>query len=368
MAEKRGRRCLLLLWGLVCILCLGGFFLLRHLDAACIAALPDQLGAERWETEGKEYAEAALYLSDEEAIPDESLGTIKTAVEKALTDGGVPSSDYPWYMAASRTDAATLKNGSTEVSVSLTAYSGEYFLLHEMELRSGAFPREDALMHDTVVLCRQAAWELFASDDIAGQYVTMNGTPLYVAAVVDLPEGKYNTLALDESCPAWVFSDCPALPEDFTKSYTAIEMVLPQPIRNFAVSVMKSAVETEETDRVQDISGRFSLTNRLKVLKKLAARGISQEERVLPWYENAALLTENRLARTLLPEGLCLLVPGLSLLLALYFLNRKRTWGLHSIRDFVSACYQRHLEKRYYAKEAIRTREREAEASDDKES
>lgn len=69
-----------------------------------------------------------------------------------------------------------------------------------------------------------------------------------------------------------------------------------------------------------------------------------------PYYENAARLTENHLAIRLVPEGLLMCVPIISLLILLLLLNRKRTWGLHSIRDAVENAIDRKHQRDYAAR------------------
>ena len=84
------------------------------------------------------------------------------------------------------------------------------------------------------------------------------------------------------------------------------------------------------------------------MLKSLSVRGISSDAVEYPYYENAARLAENHLAIRLIPEGILLGVPIISLLILLLLLNRKRTWGLHSIRDAVENAIDRKHQRDYY--------------------
>ena len=65
----------------------------------------------------------------------------------------------------------------------------------------------------------------------------------------------------------------------------------------------------------------------------MALRGISDGAVSYPYWENAARLTENRLALRLIPEALLAAIPLLTLLILLLRWNHRRTWGLHSLRE-----------------------------------
>lgn len=355
-----------LVWGLAAVLCLLGALLLRHGDQAVIRTLTPQLAAQRWETEDKPYAMVSVFLPDDSAIPQSRISEIRLSVENALTDGGVGSDTHPWLYSASYQTTATLRSETASCEALLTAVTGDYFRIHPMPVRSGWYMEESELMHDRVVLSRQAAWDLFASDHVEGLLLELNGVYYQVAAVVDLEEGKFNDLAAGTTPRAWVFADSPATspaadpstvdaagPDGGLSSapgFTCMEMVLPQPVKDFAATTMKNALNgliSEQTE-ITDNSERFSLSSRFQVLKSLSVRGISSDAVEYPYYENAARLAENHLAIRLVPEGLLLCVPILSLLIVLILLNRKRTWGFHSIKDAVENAIDRKHQRDYY--------------------
>lgn len=362
-----------LLWGLVAAVCLIAALLLLRGDRKTIRELTPQLAAESFQTKEKPYAMASVFLPESEAIPQSSLGEIRLSVEKSLTDSGVGSDTHPWLYSASYQTNASLTYENAQSEVLLTAVTGDYFRIHPMQVLSGWYMDESDLMHDRVVLSRQAAWELFASDNVVGMLLELNGIYYQVAAVVEPEQGTFNEMAAGDTPRAWVFADSPALAErvsgpaeepeegqdaplpvepetDTVPGFTCMEMVLPQPVKGFAVSAMKNALKgviSEQTE-ITDNSGRFSLGSRLGVLKSLSVRGISQDAVEYPYYENAARLTENHLAIRLVPEGLLMCVPILSLLVLLILLNRKRTWGLHSIREAVENAIDRKRQRDYY--------------------
>ena len=86
-----------------------------------------------------------------------------------------------------------------------------------------------------------------------------------------------------------------------------------------------------ENYAVIDNTNRFSLANRWTALRNISTRWLDFQGIDYPYYENAAKLVENHLALRLIPEALFLGFPIISVLIWLWMLNRKRTWGIHSI-------------------------------------
>ena len=371
------RRWKWILWGLIVLVCLGVWHGLCRGDRKVVSELTDQTAYVRWETDDKPYAQASVYLPEDNAISDSVIPTIRLAIENALSAAGVPSTDYPWFYAASKTEQVTLQNGIASSNVELTLVTGDYFRIHPMVLRKGWYMSEDDVMHDRIILDRQTAWDLFYSDNVVGEFLEWNGQRYQVAAVVDYPAGKYNSEASDGTRRAWAYADSPgvtggssvpsdsedksdaasadAMPSGSTGSdvsYTCLEMVLPQPVKNFALSTLQAAVKelVPEDTTYTDNAGRFSLENRWNVLRHLSTRGISDKAIGYPYYENAAKLVENHLALRLIPEAMLLAIMGISVLIWLILLNRKRTWGLYSIPIAIENAIDRRNTRIYEAK------------------
>ena len=341
-----------ILWAAAALLCLLLALVLWQRDRVQVANLTPQQAALRWETEEKTYAMASVFLEEKHALPQDGLIEVYMNVEKVLTAGGVPSEEYPWLYAASViTDGVLVYEGNT-APVELTAVAGDFFDIHPMEVVSGWYMDKDDVMHDRIVLDRQTAWDLFYSDNVAGMYVTLNGVRYQVAAVVETESGKYNEMAAGAASRAWVFADSPAV-KDTVTGFTCIEMVLPQPVENFAATTLKTALGGFIPDKttVTDNSGRFSLKSRWQILRTIGTRGISSEAIAYPYWENAARLTENRLALGLIPEMILLLFPCVSLVILLLWLNSRRRWGLHSIRDAVENAVDRKYQRDYEARQ-----------------
>lgn len=352
--RKRSGKLKWILWGALVAICLILAAVMFRGDRAIIQTLTDQQAAQRWQTEGKPYAQTTIFLEEQDGFHQENLSEMYLNVENALTAGGVPSTEYPWLYAASCTmdgTVSTVNGTEASVDVELTLISGDYFRIHEMKLYSGWYMDKDDVMHDQIVLDRQTAWDLFYSENVAGQYVYLNGCSYIVAAVADLPEGKYNEMAGGKTQRAWIMADSPGITQEGL-CFTTIEMVLPQPIDQFAATTIKSALAgfIPDSTLALDNTGRFSLVRRWEVLRTLTTRGIAEGRVFYPYFENAARLAENQLAVRLIPEAILVLIPAVSLLVLLLYLNSRRTWGLHSIRDAVENAIDRRNARNYEAK------------------
>ncbi len=358
----------LCLWVLLVGVSLGVFGLLCRGDKQTVENLPSQLGAVRWETEDKPYSLSTVFLQERDSIPASALPEIRIQVENALTAAGTASEDYPWLYAYSRTEQATLKNGVASAQVEMTLVSGDYFKLHPLPVRNGWYFEDSEVMRDRIVLDRQTAWDLFYSDNVVGEYLTWNGQNYVVAAVVDMEPGKYNEMAAGKTCRAWALADSPGA--DQTLGFTCVEMVLPQPVKGFGISTVTAALGSylpEGTSPV-DNSERFSLVNRWSALRTISTRWISSQAIAYPYYENAARLVENHLALRLIPEGIFLGFPVISIFIWLWLLNKKRTWGLHSIRDAIERSVEKKRTRDYEARlrgEVPKKKSRRREKFDD---
>ncbi len=276
---------------------------------------------------------ASVFLDSETAIPASSLGGICLNIDKALLAGGADPANDPWIYAASRQTTAMLKSGTNRCDAALNIVAGDFFVIHPLPIIRGGYLSESDLMHDRVILDEQAAWDLFYSVNVTGQYLELEGRPCVVAAVVDTPAGKYNEMAAVGTGLAWVLSDCPALAEQEIR-FTCLEAILPEPVDGFAVLTMQNVL-AEALPRpaaVTDHATRFSLNHRWRILGELTTRGIAGEGVAYPDWERAAQLTENHLARRLIPEAVLLLIPAVSLLVFLLWLKRSQSWRLFSLR------------------------------------
>lgn len=338
------------MWVLLVGLSVLGCLLMLRGDQKMTEQLLSQRAAQRWETEEKPYAQATVFLQQQDAIPQDTVAQIRLNVENAMLSGGVAAEEYPWLYAFSRTQQAELINGIAGSTVEMTLVTGDYFQLHPLTIRSGWYFSDSEVMRDRIILDRQTAWELFYSDNVVGQFLEWNGYRYMVAAVVETEPGEFNRLAAENVQRAWVLADSPGA--DTTQGFTCVEMVLPQPVEGFAVSVMQSVLDgyLPEGTVALDNTGRFSLINRWNALRTISTRWISAKAIAYPYYENAARLMENRLALRLIPEGILAAFACISAVVWLLMLNSRRSWGLHSIPEAIERAVERKRTRDYEAR------------------
>lgn len=314
----------ILIWSLINAVCLVLLLFMIRQDHAAIDSLLAQNAADRWASSDKEYVMTSVFLDEPNAIPQDQIDTVCLNVENELTMGGVGSDTYPWIYAVSSQGKATLSHVSVHSDVELNIVSGDYFIIHPMSIINGGYISDRDLMHDRIVLDEQTAWELFYSTNVVGQYLELNGVECVVAAVINLESGRFNELAEDNINRAWILSDCPAVVEQEI-NYTCLEMILPEPLEGFALSATQNAFESilPYDVMIVDQSKRFSLSHRWYILRHLTTRGISENTVVYPYWEKAAQLVENNLARRLVTEFALFLVQSASLVILLFLLTKK---------------------------------------------
>lgn len=121
------RRWKWVLWVLAVLVSLGIFHGMCRGDQKTETTLTAQTAWQRWETEDKPYAQASVYLPEDSAISAAELSGIRLSMENTLTAAGVPSTEHPWFYAASRTEQVTLQNGIASSTVELSMITGDYF-------------------------------------------------------------------------------------------------------------------------------------------------------------------------------------------------------------------------------------------------
>lgn len=195
--------------------------------------------------------------------------------------------------------------GSAQVEA--VAVGGEFFYFHPLQLRSGAYISSDDLMDDLVVLDEELAWRLFGGVELEGMTITLNGKPFVVAGVVSRESDFATKKAY--SGEAGLFMSYSALKRlDETAAISCYEIIMPDPITNFAMGVVQEAFPPEENDVVEN-SSRYSLGHLLSVIGSFGDRSMRVNGVIYPYWENAVRLTEDYASLLLILTVLFALCP-----------------------------------------------------------
>lgn len=319
-------------WGIISVLCLVLFGGISIVETAMQKNLYDQQMAMRWSKDG-DAAQISAFYSREEVEDATYFRGIEQSIDKALQQASITTENENarlWIDAISRSGKVTLRSERASVEVKAVGVSGEFFQFHPQRILSGALFREDSMMQDGVVIDKETAWQLFGSYDVAGMQIMIGQVPHYITGVVERPTGRLQKAAGLDKSVCYLAMESLETYGTATSGFT-YEIVLPNPIQNFALSTMRTAVGAENENVVLvENSSRFQVLPLLKIMKQFGVRSMSFQEISYPYWENIARGYEDIFAVFLGMKILFLVMPGVYLLAIIVACWKRKTWTLRT--------------------------------------
>lgn len=325
------------------LVCITVSVILLLIGAAKGNSQQSQFAAERWKSGSSdmEYAQLSLFFR-EGTFDSNSINMFRNAIAKAMTNASLKAEENTrlWIDSYSgefgKLQAQGTKKTQSECTVTVTG--GDFFIMRGFRLQSGSFYGSDSLMQDGAVIDGQLAWQLFGSDNVSGMTFTLGGKSFYVSGVIEQPSTNDEKACAGDAMRAYISYGGATYLQDgneFTKT-DSYETVLPNTVENFAMNILKKAVENRENDvLLVKNTDRFAPVNMLSNLKNLKRQVVRSEAMALPWWENSARMTEFSLAFIFLFSALILTVPIITaaviLIKAFLFSNRNR----HRVIPFI---------------------------------
>ena len=304
--------------------------------------------AERFQGEGEtRFAQLAVFMPEgkgksEEDIQRFRLSLDATLVEQSLEtpeNGSLTIDAYCGF--AGVTVSSENTTGSTVEAVGV---GGDFFYFHPLTLLGGSYIRSDDLMDDLVVLDEETAWRLFGGTDLAGLTMYINGEPFVVAGVIARETDFASRKAYTGDGGVYMsFSALSRLVE--TASITCYEIVMPNPIRNFAKGILED-FPAEGGDLVEN-SSRYDFSHLLEVAKSFAERSMRLNGVIYPYWENAVRLTEDYAALLTVLAIVFAVCPALTaLVLAIRQIRRTYRFVKVKVPERVEAAVEKRREER----------------------
>ena len=281
--------------------------------------LPSQLEAERWQgVSDIEYAQISCFIPVDETVTLNQIGTFREEMAKKLHEAAldIDTEDILTADAWSCAGKVSVSSALGKGDVYATAVGGEFFSFHPITLISGSYITAADLMQDRALLDEETAWLLFGGTDIQGMTFKINGVPFVVAGVIEREQDFATKSAYTDgmgifiSYDAWVTlnsssgADSAAGDSASTGTTAAAstastgiqcyEVVLPNPVKNFAVGVVREKFPI----------GRGEIVNNTE---RFGTRSMQTRGVIYPYWENAARGVEDR-ATLLLLGGIAALV------------------------------------------------------------
>ena len=324
--------------------------------------LPSQLEAERWQGGSEvEYAQISCFIPVDETVSLNQIGAFREAMAKKLHEAaldvgteGVLTAD-----AWSRVSKVSVSSALGKGDVYATAVGGEFFSFHPITLISGNYISSTDLMQDRALLDEETAWLLFGGTDIQGLTFKINGVPFVVAGVIEREQDFATKMAYTDgmgifiSYDAWVTLSASSTTSATTSTGTSTgststgttssstststgtstgtststsssststntasasggiqcyEVVLPNPVKNFALGVVKEKFPIGRGEIVNNTE-RFGTSNLWKLVRSFSTRSMQTRGVMYPYWENAARCVEDRAALLLLAGIAALALP-----------------------------------------------------------
>lgn len=311
--------------------------------------LLSQQEAARWENGKMSYAQVSAFISPGRQTGAEELASIRSAIATKLTKDSYSESKTGgrvWIDGYSGEVQAAIRKDTNTLNVTAVGVGGNFFHFHPMELLSGSYISDDDLNNDRVVVDENLAWALYGSNDIVGMQLWMNNTIYTVAGVVKVPEDGLEKTAYGNSNRIYMPYDQLKTQQD-SLSITCYEVVLPNPISNYAYYTVRSAFgfseeEEEQLDQeenplcfdnveILENSNRFELMPMLTKLKQWRLRSMRASSIGYPYWENITRSVEDEEMILLIFRILVLICPVVCLVGLLWHLWRHRKWTVKGL-------------------------------------
>lgn len=255
-------------------------------------SLSEQQMAARW-SEKEDVAQISCFFSREAGITEDELQSFGHKLDSALVAESITNDSMNpgarlWADAYSATGKVTIESNRTAVTLDAIGIGGDFFLFHPLKLLHGNFFSGNDLMQDYIVIDEDAAWQLFGSNDVAGQMVTINGVPHMIAGVVERETGNMREAAGLSTSVAYVSYETLSK-YGINYGLNTFEIVMPNPVSGYAKQYVMENIGTDEKEvEIVENTSRFDLLSQLKVIAAFGTRSMSSKPIIYPYWENIA--------------------------------------------------------------------------------
>ncbi len=356
----RGKQLILICTGLFsCILGLT----VNGVGMRMAGRLEDQKMAGRWSDDG-DVSQISCFFSREAAMTENDLIGFEHELDAALEEASIVNDSENaqarlWADAYSAPGRISISSERATAEVSAIGVGGDFFLFHPMELLEGSYFSGSDLMQDHIVVDEDVAWQLFGSNDVDGQIVTIGGRPHIISGVIRREDGRMAKEAGLSASIAYVsYSTLDELGTNY--GLNTYELVMPNPVSGYARTYVAEHIGVDENEvEVVENTTRYSLLSRLKLLAQFGTRSMNGRAIIYPYWENLARGYEDILTLLLVLTLLLLLYPAALFIVLLIRAWKHKTWTVAGVWLFIRDKLERQREKLW----ALQARRRSAKAA-----
>lgn len=301
-------------------------------------SLSDQRAAQRWSDEQKMVQLSIIYpLERSEYLDDmyfdEAVHNLQSNIEKSAIADSVGITDengisFPYSVSVA--GGVMIENGNKSVTTAALGVKESFFVFHPVALMYGSYFSGRDLMDDGIIIDDEIAWNLFGSSDVVGKPVNIGGVPHYIKGVVSKEDDRFAKAAGLDKPICYMSMGSMKKYGTITGNYM-LELVLPDPVENFASELVKTSYGSElEDDILIDNTHRFEMKKCLNNLFDFGIRSMSTKGVMYPYYENIARAWEDIFGVLYLLQ--CLYTIVILIILFDKYINFRRTTVYKKIR------------------------------------
>ena len=320
---------------LACAVLLLVAFILALIRSGMIRQQESQQMAMRWSKDG-DVSQISCFFSRDEGMTRDRLVAFEHKLDEVLQEASITSeSENPnarlWSSAYSAQTSMLAATDTTSMNVKVIGVGGDFFRFHPQKLRYGNYFYESDLNQDYVVIDEEIAWQLFGGINVPGKVIEVNGKQHVIAGVIKRPQEEMEKQA-GLANPILYLSYESYQKLGGTEPINHYEIVMPNPIKNFAMDTVKENIGADENEtEIVENTGRFSYVNSLKHFKGFAYRSMNAKAIIYPYWENLARGMEDILAFLTAIVIICIAVPALITAIWLIYRWKHKKWTIKSI-------------------------------------
>ncbi len=358
--------------------------LMGALSRHFVNKLPDQHAADRWQVD-ETCAQVSLFYTEDQMITYEDIRRLEYNLEIKMQEAGILQDEeetsgivdtvpvdkkgnsanteevviediklYDSCYSAQGISTVLFENKKAE-NVDTIGVGGDFFLFHPLEIITGSYFGPDDLMKDRIVVDEDFAWQLFGSNDIIGQCVTIGGVNHYICGVVRRSEGRFNVAAGLSKSTVYMSYDSLAkygtilsgrvqeveVSEDGAKMQTGgincYEVVMPEPVDGLAIRLVRESSGREEKYISSvDNTKRFEGMSLLSVVLDFGIRSMWTQPIFYPYWENVARGWEDILCRFWLIRMICRVAIFIIVATLIVQAYRNKTWTVRGVMYYLA--------------------------------
>ena len=307
------------------------FVILTVVSSSLAGGLEAQNMAERWSKDGG-VSQISCFFAQGSGVDENTIKGFEHALDAALQEASI-TSESPnagarlWADAYSMSGKLTIVGNSGQMEV------------HPLKLLTGSFFAGSDLMQDHIVIDEDIAWQLFGSNDVVGQQVTIDGIPHLISGVIRRDSGRMNDNAGNGSSIVYVSFETMSrnrIMRGQAAEINQYEIVMPNPVSEFALGMVRENIGIEENEvEIIENTTRYRLLPLLKILGNFGVRSMNGKAIIYPYWENFARGYEDILALLLIFRILFLLYPAVMFLILVVYLWKHRKWHFKDVKEFL---------------------------------